>query len=103
MPERRAWLVRVLASIQLQVFCFGSEGVETTFFLDFHVPELIGVENLSAVQAFNKLHIILAGHDAHLGVFAGGRHVFIVRAAKGPVASIVAPLAPRSKKQRGDG
>ncbi len=30
------------------------------FFLDFHVPELIGVEHLSAVLAFDEFDVVLA-------------------------------------------
>ena len=50
------------------VFCFGG-------FLNLHVAELIGVENLAAFHAFNILDVFLAGDDTDFGVFAGGVHL----------------------------
>ena len=58
-------------SIHFEVFWFGRE---PGLFLNIHIAELVGVENLSAVLAFYVFGVILARHDAHSGVFAGRWH-----------------------------
>ena len=60
------------------------------FFFNFHVPEFIGVEDLSAIQALYELNIVLAGNDAHSGVFAGRLHWFGIAGWRGLAALIVA-------------
>jgi hypothetical protein len=45
---------------------------------EFHVTELVGVENLAALHAFNILYVFLAGDDTDSWVFAGDRHLGFV-------------------------
>ena len=42
--------------------------------LDFHVTELVRVENLATFLALDELSVFLARHDANPGVFAGSVH-----------------------------
>jgi len=46
---------------------------------NLHVAELVGVEHFSAFQAFDILHVFLAGDDSDSWVFAGDRHFFGLR------------------------
>jgi hypothetical protein len=45
------------------------------FFFDFHVSELVGVEYLATIQAFDVFNVLFTRYDAHFGVFAGGVHL----------------------------
>jgi len=44
------------------------------FFVE-NVVEFRGIEHLSAELTLDKLYVFLAGNDANLGMFAGGRHM----------------------------
>jgi len=39
------------------------------------IVEFGGIKHLSAELTLNKLYVFLAGDDANLGMFAGGRHM----------------------------
>lgn len=43
-------------------------------FLDGHITELIGVEDLSAVQALHEFNVLFARYHANLWMFAGCIH-----------------------------
>ncbi|HEY4050834.1 MAG TPA: hypothetical protein VGM27_28545 [Acidobacteriaceae bacterium] len=42
---------------------------------DCHIAELIGIEHLAAIQAFDVLYVLFAGYYANLGVFANIVHL----------------------------
>jgi hypothetical protein len=48
-------------------------------FLDGHIAKFVGVEHFSAIEAFDKLGVIFARHDAYLGVLADRIHGVIRR------------------------
>jgi len=57
----------------------GGSGVFASFLLfggllNLHIPEFFGIEDLSALQAFDELGVFMPGDDSYLWVFAGGRH-----------------------------
>jgi hypothetical protein len=43
-------------------------------FLDFHVPELVGVEYLATIQTFDVFDVLFTRYDAYFRVFASGVH-----------------------------
>ncbi len=44
------------------------------FGFDFHVAELVRVENLATLLALDELRVFFARHDADSWMFAGGIH-----------------------------
>jgi hypothetical protein len=46
-------------------------------FLDLHVPELFGIEDLAALQALDILGVFVPGDDSYPGMFADGRHLLM--------------------------
>ncbi len=70
--DRRRW--RLAPLVQFRLFQIVRQCRQPVLFFYFHIPELIGVENLSAVLALYELDVILAGNNAHSGVFAGAWH-----------------------------
>jgi hypothetical protein len=46
-------------------------------FLDLHVPELFGIEDLAALQALDILGVFVPGDDSYPGMFADGRHLSV--------------------------
>jgi hypothetical protein len=43
-------------------------------FLDGHIAEFVGIENLAAIEAFDKLGVIFARYDADLGMLTDRIH-----------------------------
>jgi hypothetical protein len=46
-------------------------------FLNRHVVEFFGIENVATFQAFNIFGVFVSGNDSNLWVFAGGNHCLI--------------------------
>jgi hypothetical protein len=67
-------------------------------FFNLHIAEFVGVKDLAAFQAFDILHVFLAGDDTDSGVFAGDRHLgFLTVLRRRPLRQIVSSLGPLSK------
>jgi hypothetical protein len=49
----------------------GGFGFLQAAFFDFHVGKFIGIEDLTAFQALDKLTLFIARKDAHTGMFTG--------------------------------
>jgi hypothetical protein len=45
-------------------------GLALSAFLDAHVPEFAGFEDLAALQALHKLGVLFAAYDLHARMFA---------------------------------
>ncbi len=57
-------------------------------FLNGHVAEFVGVEDLSAIEAFDELGVIFSRHDADLGVLTDRIHG-VIRAVRVGMGQIV--------------
>jgi hypothetical protein len=42
--------------------------------LDCHIVKLFGVKDFAALQAFDKLRVLMSGNNSYPGMFAGGYH-----------------------------
>ena len=45
-------------------------------FLDFHVVEFLGIEDLATLQTLNKFSVVVPGNDTYSWVFANRCHRF---------------------------